>query len=107
MEKRKIFHYYGDMFCKKFNFVAFRKQSGVKMVTYCLSSHCIAAVFNGPPPRDLRRYLSCCLLLAGFRPWSGIEGELFVGNGQVLLMARPRSPLRIRLGGVNPRLSRN
>lgn len=79
------------------------------MVTYYVSSDCVAAVLENEEMMNnncIREAVSACLHAAGCRPWPDMEAELYYLDGQCLLIARPSPPLRQRLKGHFPRLTR-
>ena len=77
------------------------------MVTYHVSSDCIAAFLDASETVNIRMAVSSCLAAAGCRPWQDMEAELYDMDGRCLLIARPRPPARERLIGNFPRLNRS
>lgn len=77
------------------------------MVTYCISSDCVALFLAPEEPIPLRSAVDSCLCEMGLRPWRDMEAELFSCPDGSLLIARPRAPIRQRLSPAAPRLRRS
>ena len=76
------------------------------MVTYCISSDCVALLLPEGTDFPVRTLVTACLRKEGLRPWSDMEAELYAAPCGRLLIARPRGPLRSRLAQNAPRLCR-
>lgn len=76
------------------------------MVTYCISSDCVALFLSPGEPVSVRSAVASCLCEKGLRPWRDMEAELFSCPDGRLLIARPRAPIRQRLSPATPRLRR-
>lgn len=76
------------------------------MVTYCISSDCVAVLLAPGEPVSVRSAVSDCLRAVGLRPWQDMEAELFSCREGKMLIARPSPPLRRRCGPNVPRLRR-
>ena len=76
------------------------------MVTYCISSDCVALLLPAEEGAPVRALVSDCLRSAGLRPWQDMEAELFSSPVGRLLIARPRAPLRQRTSPSVCRLTR-
>lgn len=88
----------------KSNFVLRKKNI---MVTYCISSQCIIALLSAEDSSDLRDIVSSCLQAAGRSLWRDIDADVFFSrSGEIMLIARPASPVRMRVSAASPRLLR-
>jgi len=76
------------------------------MVTYCVSSECVALLLKPEESVSVRRAVSDCLIAVGLMPWNNMEAELFACTGGKLLIARPCPPLCRRCSPAAPRLRR-
>ena len=75
------------------------------MVTYCISSDCVALLLPPDVSVSVRSVVSFCLRVRGLSPWPDMEAELFCCPKGRLLIARPRPP-RLTRQAACPRLSR-
>jgi hypothetical protein len=66
------------------------------MVTYCISSDCVALLLPPEVSVSVRSVVSFCLRARGFSPWPDMEAELFCCPKGRLLIARPCPPRRMR-----------
>jgi hypothetical protein len=76
------------------------------MVTYCISSDCVALLLEEGEPRSVRELVSDCLRRRGLPLWRSLEAELYTSCAGALLIARPEAPLRERLSTPPRRLRR-
>ena len=75
------------------------------MVTYCISSECVALLLPPDVSLSVRSVVFLCLRLRGLPLWPDMEAELFCCPRGRLLIARPCAPRRCRLH-AGPRLRR-
>ena len=76
------------------------------MVTYCITSECVALLLPPDGSVSVRSLVLLCLRLRGLPLWPDMEAELFCCPRGRLLRARPRPPLRCRRRS-GPRLHRS
>jgi len=76
------------------------------MITYYVSADAVALGLTETEKVMPKLLVNQCLREHGMKPWENMESEIFLMEGESLLIARPKPPRTQRLDLRTPRLYR-
>ena len=74
----------------------FKFSEATDMFTYSVTKESLIAAIDAEEIGYIRPLVRSCLEAQGLSPWDDVEAEIFPGKRDLLLIARPRSPLSSR-----------